>query len=114
MSHYEEQRKEQLPALVEPVPMGSDLQRLHDEITQLNTEIAGAVSEVKENQILKEFALTVKNSGAMGLMGMVTKMPEIIPELAPLFPALQKLILVGEKQHQLTGEIIQALGGNHV
>lgn len=96
-----------------PAAESKTLVQMHNEISQLNAEIAGAVSEVKENQVLQEFAETVKNSGAMGLMGMVTKVPEILPELKPLFPALQKLIIVGEKQHELTGKIIQELGGNH-
>lgn len=109
MSHYQELRDLQNPAVIQPEIIENDLQKLHDEITDLNAEIAGAVSEVKQSQILKEFAETVKNSGAMGLMGMMTKLPDILPELSPLFPVMQKLVEAGEKQHELTGKIIKEI-----
>lgn len=114
MSHYEEQKKQAgLPAVIEPVPAMS-LVDLHDEITALNFEIAGAISEVQQSHVLKEFVETVRASGAMGLMGLLTKVPGVLPELAPLFPAIQKLVVVGEKQHFLTGEIIKKMGGQNV
>jgi hypothetical protein len=113
MGHYQELRDAENVPAVPAIVEGKTLKDLHDEITVLNAEIAGAIDEVKQSQILKEFAQTVKASGAMGLMGLMTKIPDIMPELAPLFPALQKVVLVGEKQHHLTGEIIKQLGGNH-
>lgn len=111
MSHYEELREqENALTLVEQVQEKS-LQQIHNEITALNAEIAEAITEVKQSQILKEFAETVRVSGAYGLMGLMTKIPDIIPELAPLFPAIQKLVQAGEKQHELTGKIIEKIEG---
>lgn len=84
---------------------------LHQEITDINREIAGLIGQVKENPVLIEFVETIKVTGPMGLMGLLPKIGGIIPELSPLVTALQKLIEVGEKQHELTGELVKQLEG---
>lgn len=87
------------------------LAQKHREISEINAEIAGLISEVKDNPVLQEFSETFREAGAFGMMGMVHKIPEILPELMPLLEALQRLVEVGEKQHALTGEIIGKIEG---
>jgi len=87
------------------------LKEKHDEITRLNEEIAGIIEELKGNPALLEFADKAKKAGPLGVMGLLPKVGELLPQLAPLGEVIQKLVEVGEKQHALTGEIVAQIEG---
>lgn len=96
---------------VKKVPQVVTLSDKHREITALNREISLIVSGVKDNPKLQAFSETIRTAGVFGMMGLVQEIPELLPELAPLAVAFQKMVEVGEKQHALTGEIIEVMEG---
>lgn len=118
MSHYQNQR-EQLNASTSLKKCDANgdanhaqtLKEIYQEISLMNLQIQAELTKVKENPVLNEFAQTAKNAGAMGAMGLIPKVPQILPELAPVLSAIKTLVEVGQKQHELTGKIIQKLEG---
>jgi len=63
------------------------------------------LQKVVDSEKLAEFSEKFRKAGALGLAGMLPKIPEILPELAPIFPALKALVEVDALQFEIIEEL---------
>lgn len=83
----------------------------YNEILNLTNEASDLIEQVKNNPALLEFAQAAKDAGSFGVMGMVPKIPALLPELAPVMEALQIYAKASEKMQILMGEMIVKIEG---
>ncbi|MCA1778949.1 MAG: hypothetical protein LC637_06090 [Xanthomonadaceae bacterium] len=87
----------------------NELLELHMEITALNEQIEDSISQIKNSEKVRALVQKIQSAGVFGIAGALTQSGDVLPELAPAFPALQKLAKIGRLQHTITGEIIKHL-----
>lgn len=104
------EKKPEFPAVCDSAAPEKSARELFEEITVLNGEVTEIVNGLKQNPKILEFAETAEAAGAFGVMGLLPKVFGLLPELAPALSAFKKMVAIGEKQHQLTGKLIDLVG----
>jgi len=109
MGHYSENRESNLP-VQSPVTVeriAGDLAGLLSDIHRAKASIRHDVERVVSSEKVREFSDTFRNAGVFGMAGLMPKIPEILPELAPLLKAFEKVHEVDEKQTQVIVELVK-------
>ncbi len=109
MGHYSENRESDLP-VQSPVTVeriAGDLAGLLSEIHRGKASIKHDFERVKNSEKVREVSETLQSAGVFGLAGMIPKLQEVIPELAPLYNAMLKAQEVDEKQTQVIVELVK-------
>ena len=109
MSHYQKQIEQQAVDFPPVSVTDKTMSDIYREIGVLNAEIAGHIAEVKNNPKLAEFVSGFEGFSMFSLPGMLQEVPELLPELKPIFTAIEKTIKVGKLQYELTGMMVDKL-----
>lgn len=111
MGHYEDQREKAaainagVNQVAEVNRVGLNLMQLVSEMGRKKSEAEHHLNRVKDSKKIVEFAEKFKQAGAFGMAGMIHKIPELIPEVAPAFPAIMALNEVANIQMELIAEL---------
>jgi len=121
MGHYDEQREQRLKIGNTVLEVGENVERAAGDLPGMLSEMFRAKESIKHDfervrssDKVQEFSEKVKHSGTAGLMGLIPKIGELVPEVAPLYNALMKANEVDQLQTKIIMEMakrIEALEG---
>lgn len=101
----------QAPAMPEKTPEPPDLKVSLALLKGLNESAKADLEAVKQSQKLNDFAEKVRQAGAFGAAAQIGKVPEIIPELYPLFDAVKKMDAANETMILIVEQLILKVEG---